>query len=103
MVQYLLSGRGDRGGSQRVERGHGALGQVATVGDLPLVVMMTLLAMKMRASRARDNDDIGFLLSACGVRTVAQAQGIHERYHHQEVLSPVAQARVEHWLENTAD
>jgi len=62
-----------------------------------------LLAMKLRASRARDNDDIGFLLTACGVRTVAQAQEIYERYHHQEILSPVAQARVEHWLESTAD
>ena len=62
-----------------------------------------LLAMKLRASRARDNDDIGFLLSACGVRNVVQAQEIYERYHHQEVLSPVAQARVEHWLENPAD
>ena len=61
-----------------------------------------LLAMKLRASRARDNDDIGFLLAACGVRTVADAQEIYERYHHQEVMSAVAQARVKHWLESVA-
>lgn len=58
-----------------------------------------LLAMKLRASRARDNDDIGFLLAACGVHTVANAQEIYERYHRQEVMSAVAQARVSHWIE----
>ena len=61
-----------------------------------------LLAMKLRASRARDNDDIGFLLTACGVRTVADSQEIYEHYHHQEVLSSVGQARVEHWLASAA-
>ena len=62
-----------------------------------------LLAMKLRAARARDNDDIGFLLTACGIRTIEQAQDIYERYHHQEVLSAVAAARVEHWLEVGTD
>ena len=61
-----------------------------------------LLAMKLRSSRARDNDDIGFLLAACGVRTVANAQEIYERYHRQEVMSAVAQARVTHWVERAS-
>lgn len=50
-------------------------------------------------SETRDNDDIGFLLAACGVRTIEQAQDTYERYFHQEVLSAVAVARVGHWLE----
>jgi hypothetical protein len=58
-----------------------------------------LLAMKLRASRARDHDDIGFLLGACGVTTIEQAQEIYERYLHQEVLSEAATARVRFWLD----
>jgi len=54
-------------------------------------------------SGSGDVDAIVAAMAACEVRTAAQAQGIYERYHHQEVLSPVAQARVEHWLENLAD
>jgi len=58
-----------------------------------------LLAMKLLANRGvRDSDDIDFLLEACGVRSLSDAQEIYEAYHAQDVLSPSATARVEHWL-----
>jgi Nucleotidyltransferase of unknown function (DUF6036) len=58
-----------------------------------------MLAMKLRASRARDHEDIGFLLADCGVTTLDKAQEIYERYLHQEVLSEAATARVRAWLD----
>ncbi len=58
-----------------------------------------LLAMKLFANRGiRDNDDIEFLLSACEIKSVQDAQDIYERYHAQETLSDSAIARIEHWL-----
>lgn len=58
-----------------------------------------LLAMKLFANRGiRDNDDIEFLLSACEIKSVQDAQDIYERYHAQEMLSDSAIARIEHWL-----
>lgn len=70
-------------------------------GDVSVFIASTplLLAMKLSANRGiRDTDDIHFLLEACGVESLEQAQEIYERYHHQEVLSSGAQARVESWL-----
>jgi hypothetical protein len=62
-----------------------------------------LLAMKLLANRGvRDSDDIGFLLDACGVESVADAQEIYETYHAQEALSVSAEARVQNWLEQRA-
>lgn len=58
-----------------------------------------LLAMKLFANRGiRDSDDINFLLEACHVRSLADAQEIYETYHAQDVLSTGAIARVEHWI-----
>ena len=60
-----------------------------------------LLAMKLRANRGvRDRDDIEFLLEECGVTSLEDAQEIYEEYHAQDVLSPGAAARVQHWLDS---
>jgi len=59
-----------------------------------------LLAMKLLANRGiRDSADLEFLLEACNVRSLEDAQTIYEKYHAQEVISPSAAARVQHWLE----
>ncbi len=59
-----------------------------------------LLAMKLLANRGvRDSNDIGFLLEACGVGSLADAQEIYGSYHAQDVLSATAAARVLDWLE----
>ena len=58
-----------------------------------------LLAMKLLANRGvRDSDDIAFLLAACDVRSLDDAQEIYERYHAQDVISPSATARIQQWL-----
>jgi hypothetical protein len=63
-----------------------------------------LLAMKLLANRGvRDSDDIAFLLTACNVKSLDDAQAIYERYHAQDVISPNATARIQHWLEQTTD
>lgn len=63
-----------------------------------------LLAMKLLANRGvRDSDDIEFLLAACNVKSLDEAQAIYERYHAQDVLSPSASVRVQHWLEHRDD
>ncbi len=63
-----------------------------------------LLAMKLRANRGiRDNDDIAFLLAACAVKSLEEAQDIYERYHAQDVISPSASARIQHWLDQQTD
>lgn len=60
-----------------------------------------LLAMKLRANRGvRDRDDIDFLLDECGVTCLDDAHEIFEEYHAQDVLSPGATARVQHWLDS---
>lgn len=59
-----------------------------------------LLAMKLLANRGvRDSDDIEFLLAACNVTSLDDAQAIYETYHAQDVLSVGAVARVQHWLD----
>lgn len=51
----------------------------------------TLLAMKLRASRAgRDTDDIADLMAICGVDTVEAADALFESYYPGEVLEPKA-------------
>lgn len=63
-----------------------------------------LLAMKLLANRGvRDRDDIAFLLDACEVSSLADAQAIFESYHAQDVLSDAAAGRVEHWLAHHHD
>lgn len=60
-----------------------------------------LLAMKLRANRGiRDSDDISFLLEACGIESIDDAQEIYERYHAQDVLTNSARERVQYWLHN---
>ena len=67
---------------------------VISIGSTPM-----LLAMKLLANRGiRDSDDIEFLLSACEITSVQDAQDIYERYHAQEMLTDSAIARIEHWL-----
>ena len=51
----------------------------------------TLLAMKLRASRAgRDTDDIADLMAICGVDSVEAADAHFESYYPGEVLEPKA-------------
>ncbi|MEZ5117187.1 MAG: DUF6036 family nucleotidyltransferase [Candidatus Nanopelagicales bacterium] len=67
---------------------------VVSLGSAPM-----LLAMKLSANRGRrDAADIDFLLDACNVTSVEEAQSIYERYHAQDVLPESAQARVRAWL-----
>lgn len=40
-----------------------------------------LLAMKLRAARGKDTDDVAFLLQACEVTTVDEAAEIFEAYY----------------------
>ena len=63
-----------------------------------------LLAMKLLANRGvRDSDDIEFLLSACDVKSLDDAQEIYEKYHAQDVISPNATVRIQHWLDQQSD
>ena len=58
-----------------------------------------LLAMKLLANRGvRVSDDIAFLLDACRVTSIEDAQAIYQTYHAQDVLSAGATARVQQWL-----
>ena len=60
-----------------------------------------LLAMTLRANRGiRDSDDISFLLKACGIESIDDAQEIYEDYHAQDVLTNSARERVQYWLDN---
>ncbi len=75
--------------------------EIYRCGDVTVSIGSTpmLLAMKLFANRGiRDSDDIEFLLSACDIACVQDAQEIYERYHSQDVLSGSAVARIEHWL-----
>lgn len=76
--------------------------EVLRTGDVTVSIgsVQMLLAMKLLANRGvRDSDDIQFLLAACNVRSLDDAQAIYERYHAQDVLSAGATARVQHWLD----
>ena len=59
-----------------------------------------LLAMKLLANRGRrDTPDIEFLLEACGITSLADAQMIYERYHAQDVIPDAAAARILDWID----
>jgi len=75
--------------------------EVHRTGEVSVSIgsVQMLLAMKLLANRGiRDSADIEFLLEACNVRSLEDAQTIYEKYHAQEVISPSAAARVQHWL-----
>jgi len=62
-----------------------------------------LLAMKLLANRGvRDSADIEYLLDACNVRNLDDAQAIYEAYHAQDVLSASAVERVQFWLDRNS-
>ncbi len=72
-------------------------------GDISVYVgsLRMLLAMKLYANRGRrDTEDIEFLLGACDVTSLEQAQEIFEEYHAQEVISDSAALRVQAWLDD---
>ena len=80
--------------------------EVIRRGDVRVSIgsVQMLLAMKLRANRGiRDSDDITFLLAACNVKSLADAQEIYERYHAQDVISPNATARIQRWLDHTTN
>jgi len=75
--------------------------EILRTGEVSVSIgsVQMLLAMKLLANRGiRDSADIEFLLEACNVRSLEDAQTIYEKYHAQEVISPSAAARVQHWL-----
>ncbi len=70
-------------------------------GDLTVSIASAelLLAMKLYANRGRrDTEDIEYLLGACGVTSLEEAQAIYERYHAQDLISDSAALRVQAWL-----
>ena len=72
-------------------------------GDISVYVgsLRMLLAMKLYANRGRrGTEDIEFLLGACDVTSLEQAQEIFEEYHAQEVISDSAALRVQAWLDD---
>jgi hypothetical protein len=58
-----------------------------------------LLAMKLNAARAKDTEDIVFLLRSCGVTALARAEEVYEHYYPGDALTDVAIARLEYALE----
>jgi hypothetical protein len=75
--------------------------EIELVGDVSISLASNemLLAMKLFSNRStRDLEDIEFLLEACNITSVDQAQEIYERYHAQDVIKDSAVARIEHWL-----
>ena len=72
------------------------------MGDATVFVatVPALLAMKLRAARAKDQADIAFLLDACAVTTVEGAEEILEAFDPGDLLSPTAIARVRAALGN---
>jgi len=76
--------------------------EILRTGEVSVSIgsVQMLLAMKLLANRGiRDSADIEFLLEACNVGSLEDAQTIYEKYHAQEVISPSAAARVQHWLD----
>lgn len=70
---------------------------VSTIGEVTLFIARTeaLLAMKLRAARAKDQNDIAYLLRECAVTSVDEADDVFERYFPGDSLSAVARARVD--------
>lgn len=75
--------------------------EVLREGEVILYAARTdaLLAMKLHAARAKDMADIAFLMDACNVRSLEDAAAVYEHHYPGDVLSPRAQARVEHVLD----
>jgi hypothetical protein len=57
-----------------------------------------LLAMKLNAARAKDTEDITYLLRACAVSTLDEAEEVYERHYPGDALTEIAIARVEYAL-----
>ncbi|MEI6375069.1 MAG: DUF6036 family nucleotidyltransferase [Actinomycetes bacterium] len=57
-----------------------------------------LLAMKLNAARAKDTEDIAYLLRACAVSTLEGAEEVYERHYPGDALTDIAIARVEYAL-----
>lgn len=57
-----------------------------------------LLAMKLNAARAKDTEDIAFLLRACAVSTLEEAEEVYERHYPGDALTDIAIARVQYAL-----
>jgi len=57
-----------------------------------------LLAMKLHAARARDTEDITYLLRACATTTLEGAEMVYEGHYPGEALSDTAIARVQYSL-----
>ena len=75
---------------------------VFKLGTVEVVVAdeRTLLAMKMRASRARrDEQDIKFLLDKCRITSVDEALGLYEEYFPEDELPARAVPVLEFALE----
>ena len=51
-----------------------------------------LLAMKLNAARAKDTEEIVFLLRSCGVTSLARAEEVYEHYYPGDALTDVALA-----------
>lgn len=63
-----------------------------------------LSTMKLPANRGdRNNDDIALVLAARNVKSLDGTQEVYEVHHAQDVISPSARARIQHWLNQPPD
>ena len=79
--------------------------EVLREGDVAVSIgsVEMLLAMKLYANRGRrDTEDIEYLLGACRVTSLEDAQEIYERFHAQDVISASAALRIGAWLDRGA-
>lgn len=74
-----------------------AFHEVLRVGGAVLYAANTdaLLAMKLRAARSKDMPDLEYLLGACNITTLGEAEHLFETYYPGDALSDTAIARVE--------
>jgi len=74
-----------------------AFHEVMRVGNAVLYAANTdaLLAMKLNAARGRDMPDLEYLLGACKIATLHEAEAAFERYYPGDGLSDTAIARVQ--------
>jgi hypothetical protein len=79
--------------------------EVMREGSVVLVAANTdaLLAMKLNAARAKDTSDIIWLLRALDITDVNEAERIFEHYYPGDVLTPIAQARLEYALDRVRE
>jgi hypothetical protein len=71
--------------------------EVMRVGDAILYIANTdaLLAMKLNAARGKDMADLKYLLNACKITTLEEAEEVFERYYPGDALSDTATDRVQ--------